>query len=213
VTATAMPTRPLRLPDSYGYYGYTADDLHAIPEDGRRYELIDGSIIVSPSATLDLNNLARWIANELERSAPDRFAIGTDQSANVDEYNEPRPDVVVARVQNLLRSPFPIKDAALVVEVVSPSSSLRDRVTKRALYAAAGVPSYWLIESDDKQPAISLTEFRLDADKGYAQAADRVTGTFRTDAPWPLEIDLAALTERRGRLVRLAKGDQTAGGD
>ena len=206
MTATAMPTSPLRLPDSYGY---TVDDLHAIPEDGRRYELIDGSIIVSPSATLDHNTIAFWLAGLLWDSNPgDEYVVGTDQSANVDDHNEPRPDIVVARVRNLLRSPFPIDDAVLVGEVVSPSSGLRDRVTKRELYAAAGVQSYWLVEPDDRQPTISLTEFRLGPGGTYARVADRVTGAFRTDAPWPLEIDLAALTERRARLIRLAGGER-----
>ena len=206
MTATAMSTRPLRLPDSYGY---TVDDLHAIPGDGRRYELIDGSIIVAPSATLDHNTIAFWLAGLLWDTNPgDEYVVGADQSANVDDYNEPRPDLVVARVRNLLRSPFPIDDAVLVGEVVSPSSGLRDRVTKRALYAKAGVPSYWLIEPEDGQPTISLTEFRLGSDGAYIRAANRVTGLFRTDAPWPLEIDMAALTQRRARLMRLAANDQ-----
>jgi hypothetical protein len=138
------------------------------------------------------------------------YVVGTDQSANIDDHNEPRPDVVVARVRNLLRSPFPIDDAALVVEVVSPSSDLRDRVTKRELYAKAGVQSYWLIEPGDTQPTISLTEFRLGSRDTYTRVADRVTGVFRTDAPWPLEVDLAALTARRARLMRLAARDRPA---
>ena len=70
--------------------------------------------------------------------------------------------------------------------------------------------SFWLIEPDDGQPTISLTEFRPGPDKAYVRTADRVTGVFRTDAPWPLEIDLAALTERRARLMRLAGVDRTA---
>jgi len=43
-------------------YGYTTADLHALPDDGRRWELIDGSLIVSPSATIDHNTIALWIA-------------------------------------------------------------------------------------------------------------------------------------------------------
>ena len=199
MTATAMPTTPLRLPDSYGY---TVDDLHAIPEDGRRYELIDGSIIVSPSATFGHNNLARWIANELERSASDRFVVGTDQSATIDDYNEPRPDVVVAQVKNVGRSPFPIDDAVLAVEVVSPSSVLRDRETKRALYARAGVPVYWLIEPDDKALKIRLTEFVLGGAEDYVRRGSWESGVVQTDTPWTLEIDLDALTVRWAALMR-----------
>lgn len=46
----------LRLPDRSGY---TVDDLHALRHDGRRYELIEGSIIVSPSTTLEDSIIAR----------------------------------------------------------------------------------------------------------------------------------------------------------
>ena len=189
----------LRLPDPSGY---TVDDLHALPDDGRRYELIDGSIIVSPSATVDHNIIARWIANEIEKAAPAGLAVGTDQSATVDRHNEPRPDIVVVRSKHLRRTPFPIADAALVVEVVSPSSGLHDRETKRALYARAGIPSYWLVEPDEGRPTIRLTEFALGADKAYVRVADRVTGVFRTGVPWPVELDLAALSARRAKLLR-----------
>ena len=102
----------LRLPDPSGY---TVDDLHALPDDGRRYELMDGSIIVSPWATIDHNVIARWTANEIEKAAPAGLVVGTDQSATVDRHNEPRPDIVVLRSKHLRRTPFPIADAALVV--------------------------------------------------------------------------------------------------
>ena len=195
----------LRLPDPSGY---TVDDLHALPDDGRRYELIDGSIIVSPSATADHNIIAGWIAMSLWDSLPDRrFLVGTDQSATIDEHNEPRPDVVVARARNLRRSPLPMQDAILAVEVVSPSSGLRDRETKRALYAEAGIPSYWLVEPDEERSTIRLTEFALGPDKTYVRVVHRVTGVFRTEAPWPLEIDLAALSARRASLLEGAEDD------
>lgn len=195
----------LRLPDPSGY---TVDDLHALPDDGRRYELIEGNIIVSPSATLDHNIIARWIANVLcETVADGRFVVGTDQSATIDQHNEPRPDVVVARARNLRRSPFSIHDAILVVEVVSPSSGLHDRETKRALYARAGIPSYWLVEPDEERPAIRLTEFALGPDKAYVRVVERVTGVCRTEAPWPVEIDLAALSALRAKLLNGAEDD------
>lgn len=195
----------LRLPDPSGY---TVDDLHALPDDGRRYELIDGGIIVSPSPTIDHNVIALWIATVLWDTLPDgRFVVGTDQSATVDRHNEPRPDIVVVRSKHLRRTPFPIADAALVVEVVSPSSGLHDRETKRALYARAGIPSYWLVEPDEKRPTIRLTEFALGADKAYVRVADRVTGVFRTGAPWPVELDLAVLSARRAKLLRGAEND------
>jgi len=174
----------------------------ALPDGGRRYELIDGSIIVAPSATIDHSTIARWIANALESSClSGDFAIGTDQMATVDAHSEPRPDVIVTLAAHHRLTPFPIKGSQLVVEVVSPTSVLRDTETKRALYAKAGVPSYWIVVPAETEPTIKLAELRLDATAGeYRHAVHYTTEVFETDAPWPVRVDLPALTAKRARM-------------
>jgi Uma2 family endonuclease len=198
---TALPVTSLRHPDERGY---TVADLHALPDDGRRYELIDGSIVVSPSATIDHNTIARWVANALEDAKPNTdYIVGTDQSATIDDRNEPRPDVVVARSEHAQETPFPIESAILVVEVVSPSSVLRDTEIKRALYARAGVPAYWIVVPENDKPTIALAELRLDVDTGkYHYVTHYTTDVFETEHPWPVEIDLPELTARRARWFR-----------
>lgn len=188
-----------------GAHGYTTADLHALPSDGRRYELIDGSMIVSPPATVDHNTVARWLAQILEDSCPGvDFVVGADQAATIDEHNEPRPDVAVIRAEHLRRSPFPIVDATLVVEVVSPTSTLHDTETKRALYAAAGVPSYWIVVPQEDEATIGLTELVLDEPGGrYRSVNQHNTEEFETDRPWPVRVDLPALTAQRARLTWL----------
>jgi len=188
-----------------GVYGYTTADLHALPDDGRRWELIDGSLIVSPSATIDHNTIARWIAQILEDSAPEGFVVGTDQSATIDDHNEPRPDVIVAPADYLQQSPFPIEGAQLVVEVISPTSVLRDTETKRALYARAGVPAYWIVVPDADKPTISLAELVLDEQtRQYAFATHYTTDVFETRTPWPVRIDLPGLIAKRARMMRIS---------
>lgn len=198
------PPSPFRDP---GEDGFTVADLHALPEEGPRYELIDGSIIVSPSATGNHNVIARWIANLLEEANPgDDYMVSTDQSVNIDDHNELRPDFVVMRTECQEESPFPIGDTLLVGEVVSPSSVLRDTETKRALYARAGVPSYWIIVAKKGDPTISLAELVLDEGAtDYRYATHYTTEVFRTERPWPVEIDLPALSDRRARLLRRAR--------
>ena len=190
----------LGVPD---VYGFTTADLHALPEDGRRWELIDGSLIVSPSATLDHNIIARWIAQALEESCPDDdLLVGTDQSATIDEHNEPRPDIIVASAHYLHQSPFPMAGARLVVEVVSPTSVLRDTETKRALYAKAGVPVYWIVAADQEDPTIRLAELRLDEAAGqYRFVTHYSADVFETEVPWPLTIDLPRFSARRARAM------------
>jgi Uma2 family endonuclease len=191
----------IRLPD---IYGYTVADLHALPDDGRRWELIDGSLIVSPSATIDHNTIGLWIANALWDTNPAAdFVIGTDQSATIDDHNEARPDVIVAPAGCFQQTPFPMAGARLVVEVVSPTSALRDTEIKRALYARAGVPAYWIVVPDRTEPTISLAELVLDESDGrYRYATHYTTDVFETAVPWPVRIDLPALSAKRGRMLR-----------
>lgn len=192
-----------------GNEGYTVADLHALPEDGPRYELIEGSIIVSPSATTDHNVIARWLANLLDESNPgDEYVVGSDQSTTVDDHNEPRPDVTVAGLSTLQVTPFPISELVLAVEIVSPKSSwLRDTEVKRALYARAGVPSYWIVVPEDDSPTIAMAELVLDpATQQYAYRTDYTTEAVTVDQPWKVTIDLPALSSRRARLIQRATG-------
>src|SRR5215475_11986565 len=143
VTAAALTRRTNEGMDPPDEAGFTIDDLHAIPEGRLRYELIEGSLQVSPSATAAHNIISRWIANLLEVSSQDgEFIVSTDQSVTIDDHSELRSDIVVARASVWDTTPFPVREAVLVVEIVSPTSVIRDNETKRAAYARAGVPSY-----------------------------------------------------------------------
>lgn len=200
MSATEPSTRWLSPP---GDLGFTVADLHALPNDGLRYELIDGSIVVSPAPTLSHNMIARWIAEELEATCPGReWVVSTDQSASIDDRNEPRPDIVVATTRYLRRTPIPMTGISLVAEVVSPNSGLRDKRTKRDLYADAKVPAYWIIEPDDEKAVISLTELRLHG-TSYLETA-HTADVFDTTHPWPARIDLPEIAGRWAEYLELA---------
>jgi Uma2 family endonuclease len=165
---------------------FTVDDLERMPEDGRRYELIDGMLIVSPAANVPHQRVAFVLAMLLEDACPDDLLVfGAPVNVRFSFRSALEPDVVVARAADsggvrLTRLPL------LVAEVLSPDSLLRDLNLKKAAYERFGIPSYWVVDPDLDRP--SLRAFELDGDC-YAQVAD-VTGseTFRARKPFSVEI-------------------------
>jgi Uma2 family endonuclease len=191
-------TTALHLPDNLvDKQDWTVDDLASLPQD-LRYELIDGRLLL-PSPTGFHQILGVEIVLALRPGCPSGYTPVPDMSLSIDQRNEPRPDVVVIPEDALLQSPVPIDNALLAVEIVSPTSRARDMRAKVKAYAAAGVTSYWVLDPG-AVGGIVLTEFRR---PGKAGAYDVVTSTskvFTTDVPYPVTIDLPALTRRRDRI-------------
>jgi len=131
---------------------WTYEDLLTLPDDGRRWEIIDGELYELTAPNLDH---AAVIMNLILRFAPVVAAIGGRIfTAPVDVFfgaaNPVQPDIMVLLPDHLdlmakrgLEGPPDI-----LVEVLSPSNPEHDRLTKRALYARGGVPEYWLVDPD-----------------------------------------------------------------
>jgi hypothetical protein len=94
-----------------------------------------------------------------------------------------------------LRSPAPIEGALLLVEVVSPTSHWRDMHAKAKVFAAAGVEHYWVVDPTFKSGVV-LTEFRI-GDDGRYDIATSTNKIFTTDVPFPITVDVPALTALR----------------
>jgi Uma2 family endonuclease len=165
---------------------FTVDDLERMPEDGRRYELIDGMLIVSPAANVPHQRVAFVLAMLLEDACPDDLLVfGAPVNVRFSFRSALEPDVVVARAADsggvrLTRLPL------LVAEVLSPDSLLRDLNLKKAAYERFGIPSYWVVDPDLDRP--SLRAYELDGGS-YAEVAN-VTGgdAFRARRPFDVEI-------------------------
>jgi Uma2 family endonuclease len=84
---------------------------------------------------------------------------------------------------------FEAPDLVLAVEILSPGSRRMDHVMKRAEYADAGIPHYWILDLDE---IVSLLACHLAGEFGYVDGG-AITGTFRTTEPFAVEIDLDAL--------------------
>jgi len=193
---TAAPKLPQRSE-------WTVDDLDELPPD-LPYELINGRLVVAPSAVPAHQDLAIELALALRASFPPEYMISTDQSLRVNRHNEPRPDVVAVTIDNYGRSPVPVEDAVIAIEVISPTSQFRDMVEKADIYASAGIATYWIV--DQSRPDIQLTEMVLDRPRRRYVLGGSTTGVFSVSEPWPVTIDLPALSRRRAEmLARAAK--------
>ncbi|MEH1013617.1 Uma2 family endonuclease [Micromonospora sp. CPCC 206060] len=169
------------------------DDLLRRPEDGQRYELVDSSLHVTPPAGFGHHELADEIRLALRAAAPPGWRVIREIGLRVPAGNL-IPDLTVLRpdapADDLWADPAQV---ALVVEVESPGSRRHDRFTKPALYAEAGIESYWRIERIDLGPAAHLYQrakighYEL---VGSVGPADR----FRVELPFAVTVTPADWT-------------------
>lgn len=182
VTMTALPrSRPL-----------TRADLEAMPDDGHRYELIDGVLIVTPAPSLDHQRVLGRLHLHLSAAVPDGLeVIFAPFAVALAHDTELQPDLIVARSSDFTPRELP-GPPLLAVEVLSPSTRRIDLTLKRDRLEAAGCGAYWCIDPI----ALSLTAWELE-DGAYTQVAQVAgTETFETTRPFPITIRPADLTPR-----------------
>jgi Uma2 family endonuclease len=170
----------------------TVDDYMEMPEDGKRYELIDGDLLVSPSPVPRHQRVSSRLEMILVL-ALQRTGQGEVFHAPLDCVLSPhdvvQPDIIFIRTDRLsLVGEKNIEGAPdLAVEILSGYSRRRDVLLKSALYSRAGVPSYWILD-----PAIDRMElFRLEGGV-YRRVAEVNSPEVARPAEFPgLEIPLA----------------------
>ncbi len=145
----------------------TRDDLATMPDDGHRYELIDGTLLVSPAPMLRHQLAVKRLLRLLDDASPaGLIALPAPFDVVLADRTVLQPDVLLARKADLKARDLPAPPV-LAVEVLSPSSRSIDRILKYARYAEAGVEHYWIIDPDEP----SLTAYRLRPDGSYEQVA------------------------------------------
>jgi Uma2 family endonuclease len=175
--------------------GWTVADLDLLPDDGRRYEIIDGSLVMSPSPDIDHQFMVWWLTSLLAACAPPGSAAlpGANVSLSASSDRLVVPDVVAARRVDRKALAFRAEDVLLVVEIVSRSSGSIDRVLKPKLYAQAGIPSFWRVERSAGGVAVHV--FGLD-ERGTGDYGElcvvRSGETAVLDAPWPVTLTAPA---------------------
>lgn len=133
---------------------YTADMVRALPDDGNRYEVVHGELLVTPAPRLwhqeVIIRLLRALGAYLDREpvghllqSPADISWGPDVLVQPDLFVAP-----LAQVRTLEWTQ--VKDLLLVIEVMSPSSERGDRFAKRRLYQEQGIPFYWVVDGDER---------------------------------------------------------------
>jgi Uma2 family endonuclease len=177
--------------------GWTVEQVHRLPDDGNRYEVIDGRLLVNPPPSLAHQRAVVQLTVLLEPYLAAN-SIGVLYIAPGGVDIGPRtwvePDLFVLPLVGG-KEPTTFADAGrlmLAIEILSPSSVRSDRGEKRALYARLGTPEYWIVDTADR----SIERWRAGAASGEI-VRDRIT--WRPDPERPaLVLDLGALFARAG---------------
>jgi Uma2 family endonuclease len=162
-------------------------------EQSAGIEVVDGMVVVSPSASKRHNRLARILANALDAAAGAEWNADTDFDVRLQDVplTNRRPDVVVYRADTIDIMPTRPEHVLLIVEVVSPGSETTDRVVKMDQYGTAGIPFYWRAEFAATGVPVVYT-YVLDAASKRYRETEVFTGIVKATAPFPVEIDLLA---------------------
>lgn len=168
---------------------WTLEEIHSLPDDGNKYELVRGELFVTPppggTHETILARLSRALDPYVERQG--LGLVYRPRSVMRCEGSEVEPDLMV-------REPWPGDDRSwdnapmpiLIVEVFSASTRRRDQDQKRTLYMDAGIDEYWMI--DPERRAVTIVQ---------PVGADRTVMDALTWSPAgsssPLEIRIADL--------------------
>jgi len=129
---------------------WTRDDLARLPDDGNRYEVLDGALLVTPQAPYTHQRVASRLAftlGEYCRRHDIGCVVGPGAVPHGDSELQPDIQVIPGRPAfsaEWTELPTPM----LVVEVLSPSTKRRDFGIKRDAYLRWGVAEYWIVDID-----------------------------------------------------------------
>ncbi|APE37276.1 hypothetical protein BOX37_28840 [Nocardia mangyaensis] len=179
---------------------WTAADLDHMPDDGLRYEVLNGQLVVNAAPKPKHQWLIQTLFLALQPVVPADMAtllgigvlIGSD---------EPVPDlVVVTRPIDMESRGVPAAQVQVAVEVVSKSTTFPDRMVKPVIYASAGIPHYWRFEINPFKGQLPgetlpvLFAYSLGSDGNYEQTHRISAGQpVKVSAPFEFTIETGSL--------------------
>lgn len=170
---------------------WTLEAFDALPDDNVKRELVDGELLVS-TGTWPHNMLGARLAVRLEAVAPARYVVVCENEILISPTHVRRPDVMVVTAASAEREDyrFQTNEVLLAVEVVSPSSTKTARETKPKIYAKAGIPLYWRIET---HPTVVHT-YTLDPVRLAYWQTGHFDDVIKVDRPWSIELPISTFS-------------------
>ncbi len=142
---------------------WTYEMYSALPEDGHRYEIIQGVLMMSPAPEIAhqavIMRLSRYLDEQIfstERGWV--FLAPTDVVLSSQKVVQPDILVLLHKHQDRLKKRYIEGAPDLIVEVISPGSAIYDRLVKHSLYVESGVPEYWLVNLQDQSIEVFVLE-------------------------------------------------------
>lgn len=158
--------------------------------DGRRYEVVDGRLLVTGVQPPAHQAAVVGLMVRLKEACPaDQLVAVGSLDLRPTRRLSLRPDLLVCRRADA--GPQYVQHALLAVEVLSPTTRITDVALKRDLYEQSAVPSYWLLDPTHQE----LTILTLTPTGYICQAVLQSEETFHTTTPFPLTLTPADLTK------------------
>ena len=168
---------------------WTLEEVHRLPDDGNKYELVRGELFVTPAPSVDHETIIARLARLFEPyvAANQLGLVYRPRAVLRFEGSEVEPDLMVRQPPSERRLTWEhVSVPVLVIEVLSPYTRRRDRGPKRDFYMDAGVGEYWIVDPDDE----SVTIVRRGDDN--VTARDQVAW-LPSDGLTPLVVPLAEI--------------------
>ena len=170
---------------------WTEVDYLAMPDDGLRVELLDGSLLVNPPPGGAHQRLSRNVTWRLTSAAPPGMEVLEGIGVRMHPGRILIPDMTVVTNPGADIALWDAADVAMVVEITSPGRVAADRAVKPPLYASAGIGHYLHIEPGEAGPA--ATAFILEGGRYAAVARSNPGEVLRLEEPFPITLDLDEL--------------------
>jgi Uma2 family endonuclease len=167
----------------------TRADLETMPDDGHRYELIDGVLVVTPAPSPMHQVVAANLFTLLQAECPDDLRVlFAPLDVAIADDTIMQPDLLVARRADFTARDLPVAPL-LAVEILSPSTRRFDLMLKRSRFEAAGCASYWVVDPD--RPSLVAWELH---DGVYVEVANvSADEVFRATRPYDVSVRPADL--------------------